>query len=282
MILVGHVTRLGWVEVRTGFWAGKPEGNRLFGRRRLRREDNIKMDLQEVGWWDNGLDWSGWGWRQVADCCECGNEPSSSLLSSSSPFTPYGAWGIHEELRSVAISSYPLDLTPWSSCVSYFILCCPSPRSVLPASSLYPWGFQSNAVFSTVPASLRNMCPIQFHFLLFIWISIDFCLVILHRSSFVILSVYSIFIIRLNHLFINVCNLLVIWLVVFQISQAYNNTGFTFVLNIRMLTPFDMLPFLHTGYSWTNTPIVFLILLPISSSVPPFTDTTLKRVLVCT
>jgi hypothetical protein len=52
---------------------------------------------------------------------------------------------------------------------------------------LYPWGFQS---FSIAPTSLRNVCPIQFHFLLFIWISIGFCLVILHSPSFVILSVY--------------------------------------------------------------------------------------------
>ena len=28
---------------------GKPEGKRLLGRPRLRWEDNIKMDLQEVG-----------------------------------------------------------------------------------------------------------------------------------------------------------------------------------------------------------------------------------------
>jgi hypothetical protein len=28
---------------------GKPEGKRPLGRPRLRREDNIKMDLQEVG-----------------------------------------------------------------------------------------------------------------------------------------------------------------------------------------------------------------------------------------
>jgi len=105
---------------------------------------------------------------------------------------------------------------------------------------LYPWGFQSNAVFSIAPPPLCNVCPIQFHFLLFIWISIGFCLVILHSSSFVILSVHFIFIIRLKHLFINVCNLLVIWLVVFQVSQAYNNTDFTFVLNIHILTPFDI------------------------------------------
>jgi hypothetical protein len=29
---------------------GKPEGKRLLGRPRRRREHNIKMDLQEVGW----------------------------------------------------------------------------------------------------------------------------------------------------------------------------------------------------------------------------------------
>ena len=50
---------------------------------------------------------------------------------------------------------------------------------------LYPWGFQSNAVFSIAPSSLRNVCPIQFHFLLFIRFSISFCWVILHNSSFV-------------------------------------------------------------------------------------------------
>jgi hypothetical protein len=29
---------------------GKPEGKRLLGRPRRRWEDNIRMDLQEVGW----------------------------------------------------------------------------------------------------------------------------------------------------------------------------------------------------------------------------------------
>ena len=85
---------------------------------------------------------------------------------------------------------------------------------------LYPWRFQSNAVFSFAPVSLCNVCPIQFHFLLFIWFSIDFWWVILHSSSFVILLVHFIFIIRLKHLFPNICSLLVIWLVIFQVSQA--------------------------------------------------------------
>jgi hypothetical protein len=34
---------------------GKPEGRRPLGRPRRRREDNIKMDLQEVG--EGGGDW---------------------------------------------------------------------------------------------------------------------------------------------------------------------------------------------------------------------------------
>jgi hypothetical protein len=34
---------------------GKPEGNRLLWKPRLRWEDNIKMDLQEAG--DGGMDW---------------------------------------------------------------------------------------------------------------------------------------------------------------------------------------------------------------------------------
>ena len=40
-------------EVFTGFWWGKPEGNRPLGRPRRRSEDNIKMDLQRF-WWSRG------------------------------------------------------------------------------------------------------------------------------------------------------------------------------------------------------------------------------------
>ena len=35
---------------------GKPEGNKLLGRPRRRWEENIKMDLQEVG--SNGMEWT--------------------------------------------------------------------------------------------------------------------------------------------------------------------------------------------------------------------------------
>jgi hypothetical protein len=36
-------------------WVGKPEGKRSLGRPRLRWEDNIKMDIQEVRC--RGMDW---------------------------------------------------------------------------------------------------------------------------------------------------------------------------------------------------------------------------------
>ena len=53
-----------------------PDGKRPLGRPRHRWEENIKMDLQEVGY---GLDRAGSGKGQVAGTCECGNEPSGSI-----------------------------------------------------------------------------------------------------------------------------------------------------------------------------------------------------------
>jgi len=43
-------------EVYTRFWWGEPEGKRPLGTPRRRWEDNIKMDLQEVGC--GGMDWT--------------------------------------------------------------------------------------------------------------------------------------------------------------------------------------------------------------------------------
>ena len=53
----GHVTRMGQ---RIGVYrvlVGKPSGKRPLGRPRCRWEDNIKMDLQEVGC--GVMDWIG-------------------------------------------------------------------------------------------------------------------------------------------------------------------------------------------------------------------------------
>ena len=55
MIWVGYVARMG---ERRGVYrvlVGKPEGKRPLGRSTCRWEDNIKMDLQEVGC--GGMDW---------------------------------------------------------------------------------------------------------------------------------------------------------------------------------------------------------------------------------
>ena len=40
---------------------GKPEGKKPLRRPRRRREDNIKMDLQEVGWGT----WTGSTWLRI-------------------------------------------------------------------------------------------------------------------------------------------------------------------------------------------------------------------------
>ena len=45
----GHVARMGQGRGVYRVLMGKPEGKRLLGRLRRRWEDNIKMDLQEVG-----------------------------------------------------------------------------------------------------------------------------------------------------------------------------------------------------------------------------------------
>jgi hypothetical protein len=57
---------------------GKPEGKSPMGRRRRIWEDNIMMDLQEVGC--GGMDWIGLAQdRQVAGTCECGKILSGSI-----------------------------------------------------------------------------------------------------------------------------------------------------------------------------------------------------------
>jgi hypothetical protein len=55
------------------------EGKRQLGRPRNRREDNIKMYLQEVGF--EGMDWIELA-QDRDGCragCDCGNEPSGSI-----------------------------------------------------------------------------------------------------------------------------------------------------------------------------------------------------------
>jgi hypothetical protein len=51
----GHVARMGEKRGAYRILVGRPEGRRPLGTPRRRWEDNIKMDLQEVGW-EHGLD----------------------------------------------------------------------------------------------------------------------------------------------------------------------------------------------------------------------------------
>jgi len=60
-VWAGHVARMGEDRGVHRVLMGKPEGKRPFGRPRRRWEDNIKMDLQEVGWGSWGLDGVGSG-----------------------------------------------------------------------------------------------------------------------------------------------------------------------------------------------------------------------------
>ena len=74
----GHVALMG---ERRGVYrvlVGKPEGKRLHGRQRHKWEENIKIDLQELGC--GGMDWMELAQdRTVGGHCECGNEPSGSI-----------------------------------------------------------------------------------------------------------------------------------------------------------------------------------------------------------
>jgi hypothetical protein len=55
-------------------FVGKAERRRPLGRPRRRWVDDIRMDLEEVGWGD--VDWTG---LPQESFCECGNEPSGSI-----------------------------------------------------------------------------------------------------------------------------------------------------------------------------------------------------------
>jgi len=60
----GHVARMGEGRGVHRVLVGKPEGKRPLGRPRRKWEDNIKMDLQEVG----GVVRTGWSWLRIGTC----------------------------------------------------------------------------------------------------------------------------------------------------------------------------------------------------------------------
>jgi hypothetical protein len=60
----GHVARMGEGRGAYRIFVGRPEGMRPLGRPRRRWEDNIKMDVQDVGW---GA-WTGLIWLRIGTC----------------------------------------------------------------------------------------------------------------------------------------------------------------------------------------------------------------------
>jgi hypothetical protein len=67
---VRHVARMGAVSGAYNILVGRPEGRRPLGRPRRRWEDNIKMDLRELGFGD--VDWIHWAqdrdrWRALVN-----------------------------------------------------------------------------------------------------------------------------------------------------------------------------------------------------------------------
>jgi hypothetical protein len=70
----GHVAHMAEGEVCTGFLVGKPEGRKPLWRPRRRWEDNIRMDLREVG--------CGWvDWMELAQDNDRWRAPVSAVMN---------------------------------------------------------------------------------------------------------------------------------------------------------------------------------------------------------
>jgi hypothetical protein len=82
---------------------GKPEGKRPLGRPRRRLVDNIRMDLEEVGW--GGVDWIGldqdrYSWRALVNSVMNRRVPLNAG-NLSSAFTT-GGLSINAQLHGVS------------------------------------------------------------------------------------------------------------------------------------------------------------------------------------
>jgi hypothetical protein len=100
-------------------FVGNPEEKRPPATPRRRREDNIKMDLQEVGCAGHGLDRSGLGYGQVAGTCECGNVPSGSIKCGQFPDLTENRLASKEGLCSVEYVSRQASTFVKTNCSVY-------------------------------------------------------------------------------------------------------------------------------------------------------------------
>ena len=120
---------------------------------------------------------------------------------------------------------------------------------------LFPWGFQSNALFGIFPSYFLNVWPIHLNFLFRILTFISSCLVTFHRSLLEIIFGYHILNIYLRHLSTKVCSLRWMSFVTSQVSHPYKSTDFTQALNIFILVPFRSDLDGHTLLNLENDPL---------------------------
>jgi hypothetical protein len=93
----GHVARTGAKRNAYRILVGKPEGKRPLGRPRRMWEDNIKMDLREIGW--GGMEWIDLAqdrdqWRALVKCWDILEWLHNWRLfkKGSAPWSYHGDW----------------------------------------------------------------------------------------------------------------------------------------------------------------------------------------------
>lgn len=114
---------------------------------------------------------------------------------------------------------------------------------------LFPCGFQSHTHLAMQLRDLLRVWPIHLHLLLVIVFLIGSCLVILQRSSFLIIFGHQMFSMYLRHLFTYACRLCTAALLIFQVSQPYSRTDKTLELKILTFVCGRICLDLHTGRS---------------------------------
>ena len=137
----------------------------------------------------------------------------------------------------------------------------------------FPSGCHPSAVLQSSFPSLLRMCPFKFHLLLRTSQLIFSMPDISNILTLVILFCHLILNILLEHLIWNVSIHFSSLFVIFYVSQSYNNTGLTKVLNRCIVVFLYITPVFHTLASLWNVPLPFCNLFLISLTPPPSLST---------